>query len=31
MVKTLEPYDNVIYEVGNELTKPSTSWFRVGW
>jgi hypothetical protein len=30
MVKTLEGYDNVIYEVGNELTKPSTSWFQ-GW
>jgi len=30
MVKTLEPYDNVVYEVGNELTKPSTSWFQ-GW
>ena len=30
MVKTLEPYNNVVYEVGNELTKPSTSWFQ-GW
>jgi hypothetical protein len=28
IVKTLEPYDNVIYEVGNELTKPSTAWFQ---
>ena len=28
MVKTLEPYSNVIYEVGNELTKPSTAWFQ---
>ena len=28
MVKTLEPYSNVIYEVGNELTKPSVSWFQ---
>jgi hypothetical protein len=28
MVRTLEPYDNVIYEVGNELTKPSTTWFQ---
>ncbi len=30
MVKTLEPYDNVIFEVGNELTKASTGWFQ-GW
>jgi hypothetical protein len=30
MVKTLEGYDNVLFEVGNELTKPSTGWFQ-GW
>jgi hypothetical protein len=28
MVRTLEGYDNVIYEVGNELTKPSIGWFQ---
>jgi hypothetical protein len=28
MVRTLEPYDNVIYEVGNELAKPSITWFQ---
>jgi hypothetical protein len=28
MVRTLEPYDNVIFEVGNELTKSSTAWFQ---
>jgi hypothetical protein len=28
VVKTLEPYDNVIYEVGNELMSPSTKWFQ---
>ena len=30
MVRTLEGYDNVLFEVGNELTKPSTDWFQ-GW
>lgn len=30
MVRTLDGYDNVIFEVGNELTKPSTGWFQ-GW
>jgi hypothetical protein len=28
VVETLEPFDNVIYEVGNELTKPSVPWFK---
>jgi hypothetical protein len=28
VVKTLEKYDNVIYEVGNELMSPSTKWFQ---
>lgn len=28
VVKTLEPYDNVIYEVGNELMATSTGWFQ---
>jgi hypothetical protein len=28
VVKTLEPYDNVIYEVGNELMSSSTRWFQ---
>lgn len=28
MVRTLEGYDNVIYEVGNELSKSSTGWFQ---
>lgn len=28
VVKTLEKYDNVIYEVGNELMSPSTNWFQ---
>lgn len=28
VVKTLEPYDNVIYEVGNELMSSSTGWFQ---
>jgi hypothetical protein len=27
-VRTLEPYDNVIYEVGNELMATSTGWFQ---
>jgi hypothetical protein len=30
MVRTLEGYDNVLFEVGNELTRPSTGWFQ-GW
>ncbi len=28
VVKTLEPYNNVIYEVGNELHRYSVSWFQ---
>lgn len=28
VVETLEPYDNVIYEVGNELMGTSTRWFQ---
>jgi hypothetical protein len=28
VVETLEPYDNVIYEVGNELMSHSTNWFQ---
>lgn len=28
VVKTLEPYNNVIYEVGNELHRNSISWFQ---
>lgn len=28
VVETLEPYDNVIYEVGNELMSSSTGWFQ---
>jgi hypothetical protein len=28
VVKTLEPYDNVMYEVGNELMSPSAKWFQ---
>jgi hypothetical protein len=28
VVKTLEPYGNVIYEVGNELNKNSIPWFQ---
>lgn len=28
VVKTLEPYGNVIYEVGNELMSASTKWFQ---
>ena len=28
VVKTLEPYDNVLYEVGNELMATSTGWFQ---
>lgn len=28
VVKTLEPYNNVIYEVGNELSKNSVPWFQ---
>lgn len=28
VVKTLEPYGNVIYEVGNELMAASTRWFQ---
>jgi hypothetical protein len=28
VVKTLEPYNNVIYEVGNELMSQSTRWFQ---
>jgi hypothetical protein len=28
VVKTLEPYGNVIYEVGNELMSSSTRWFQ---
>lgn len=28
VVKTLEPYDNVMYEVGNELMATSTGWFQ---
>lgn len=28
VVKTLEPYDNVMYEVGNELMASSTGWFQ---
>jgi hypothetical protein len=28
LVKTLEPYDNVIYEVGNELDRSSIGWFQ---
>ena len=28
VVETLEPYDNVIYEVGNELMSQSTNWFQ---
>lgn len=27
-VRTLEPYDNVMYEVGNELMATSTGWFQ---
>ena len=28
LVKTLEPYKNVIYEVGNELDRSSIGWFQ---
>jgi hypothetical protein len=28
VVKTLDPYNNVIYEVGNELHRYSVSWFQ---
>lgn len=28
VAKTLEPYDNVIYEVGNELHRNSVPWFQ---
>jgi hypothetical protein len=28
VVETLEPYGNVIYEVGNELARESTRWFQ---
>lgn len=28
LVETLEPYDNVIYEVGNELARDSVPWFQ---
>jgi len=28
VIETLEPYDNVIYEVGNELHRNSISWFQ---
>lgn len=28
VIETLEPYGNVIYEVGNELHRNSTSWFQ---
>ena len=28
VVKTLEPYGNVLYEVGNELMSSSTNWFQ---
>lgn len=28
VTKTLEPYDNVIYEVGNELHRNSVPWFQ---
>jgi hypothetical protein len=28
VVKTLEPYDNVIYELGNELMATSVGWFQ---
>jgi len=28
VVETLEPYNNVIYEVGNELHKDSINWFQ---